>query len=328
MPDPAIFRQISSKPQVHLTAVAQILPVRADMSSTTQVSLMTDVSAEAPNVADIRADYAALIQRKRLYGGALLAVFVAMMVAGFRVADDRNAGSFSDGFTRIFDYPGEVLSEATEKAAQLPGHVMTFFPALVETLNIAAAATLLGAIAGTVLSLLATRGLARWPSLIPLFRRVLDICRAIPEIVIALVLIFLLGGGPVPAMIAIAIHTAGALGKLFSEVNENASLKPVEGLSSVGASWAQRMVLGVFPQVGPNYVSYALLRFEINIRASAILGFVGAGGIGYELRNAMSWGQGRYDEAAAIFLLLFLTIVLVDQLSGKLRDRLTYGAQS
>ena len=88
------------------------------------------------------------------------------------------------------------------------------------------------------------------------------------------------------------------------------------------------MYLGVIPQVGPNYVSYALLRFEINIRASAILGFVGAGGIGYELRNSMSWGQGRYDEAAAIFLLLFITIVVVDQLSGQLRDRMTHGAKA
>jgi phosphonate transport system permease protein len=134
-----------------------------------------------------------------------------------------------------------------------------------------------------------------------------------------------MGGGPVPAMVAIAFHTAGALGKLFSEVNENASLKPVEGLQSVGASWAQRMVLGVMPQVAPNYLSYALLRFEINIRASAILGFVGAGGIGYELKNAMSWGKGQYDEAAAIFILLFLSIVVVDQVSSVYRDRLTHG---
>ena len=176
-----------------------------------------------------------------------------------------------------------------------------------------------------VLSLLSTRGLARFPRLIPLFRRIMDIMRAIPEIVIALVLIFILGGGPVPAMIAIAFHTAGALGKLFSEVNENADLKPVEGLQSVGASWTQRMWLGVIPQVAPNYLSYALLRFEINIRASAILGFVGAGGIGYELKNAMSWGQGKFDEAAAIFILLFLSIVFFDQLSSHFRNRLTSG---
>ncbi|MBE1283863.1 MAG: phosphonate ABC transporter, permease protein PhnE [Rhodobacteraceae bacterium] len=289
---------------------------------------MADLSAAPGSVSEIRDSYVELTQRRRVYGGILLVLFVALMAAGFRTADNRNAGSFSDGFNRIFDYPTEVLGEAWEKVGLLPGHILHFLPALIETINIAAASTLIGVVAGTFLALLSTRGMALWPRLIPLFRRISDVFRAIPEIVIALVLIFLLGGGPVPAMIAIAIHTAGALGKLFSEVNENASLKPVEGLHSVGASWAQRMLLGVIPQVGPNYVSYALLRFEINIRASAILGFVGAGGIGYELRNSMAWGQGRYDEAAAIFLLLFFTIVVVDQISGHLRDRLTHGART
>ncbi|MEP2715041.1 phosphonate ABC transporter, permease protein PhnE [Pseudophaeobacter sp.] len=289
---------------------------------------MAELTAAPLTTAEIRAQYGEMTRRKRLYGGIILVVFVALMMAGFRTADARNAGSFFDGITHVFDYPAEVLAEASEKLSELPGHLISFFPALIETLNIAAASTLVGLVFGTLLSLLSTRGMAPWPRLIPLFRRIMDICRAIPEIVIALVLIFLLGGGPVPAMIAIAIHTAGALGKLFSEVNENASLKPVEGLESVGASWGQRMWLGVIPQVGPNYVSYALLRFEINIRASAILGFVGAGGIGYELKNAMSWGQGRYDEAAAIFLLLFLTITLVDQISSGMRDRLINGAKA
>ncbi|QBF30649.1 phosphonate ABC transporter, permease protein PhnE [Thalassococcus sp. S3] len=286
---------------------------------------MADVTAGPSG--GIRDDYMAQVRRKRAYSGLLLILFVALMVAGFSTADARNAGSFWDGITHVFDYPSEVLGEAVEKAANLPGHMWRYIPALIETINIAAAATLVGAIFGTLLSLLSTRGLARWPMMIPLFRRIMDIFRAIPEIVIALVLIFVLGGGPVPAMIAIAIHTAGAIGKLFSEVNENASLKPVEGLQSVGATWTQRMWLGVIPQVSPNYISYALLRFEINIRASAILGFVGAGGIGYELRNAMSWGQGRYDQAAAIFILLFLTIVVVDQISSALRERLTHGVR-
>ena len=214
------------------------------------------------------------------------------------------------------------VKEAAEKAANLPGLMLKFFPSLIETINIAAASTLLGAILAIVLSLLSTRGLAKWPRLVGLFRRLMDILRAFPEIVVALVLIFILGGGPVPAMIAIALHTGGALGKLFSEVNENASLKPVEGLQSVGATWGQRMWLGVIPQVAPNYLSYTLLRFEINIRASAILGFVGSGGIGYDLKNAFSWGQGRYDEVAAIFLLLFATIVFFDQVSSRYRNQL------
>jgi len=209
-----------------------------------------------------------------------------------------------------------------------PANLATYFPALIETINIAAVSTLVGALLGLVLSLLSTRGLAKWPRLIPVFRRIMDIMRALPEIVIALVLIFILGGGPIPAMIAIAFHTAGALGKLFSEVAENADLKPVEGLASVGANWSQRMMLGVIPQVAPNYLSYTLMRFEINIRASAILGFVGAGGIGYELRNAMTFGMGRFDLAAAIFVLLFLTIVFFDQISSYYRNKLVKGYQA
>mgnify|MGYP000468797820 CR=1 FL=1 len=287
---------------------------------------MTDLSAgTASSVDTIQSAYMEQVNRRRLYGGLTLLIFVLLMVSGFMVADDRNAGGFWDGLAQLGDYPADVLSEAWEKRADLPALIVKFFPALIETINIAAVSTLLGALAGTVLALLSTRGLARWPRLIGLFRRIMDIMRAVPEIVIALVLIFVLGGGPVPAMIAIAIHTAGALGKMFSEVAENADLKPVEGLASTGATWAQRMLLGVLPQVAPNYLSYTLLRFEINIRASAILGFVGAGGLGYELRNAMAWGPGRFDEAAAIFVLLFGTIVFFDQVSSRYRNRLTEG---
>ncbi len=283
------------------------------------------IRALAQNVDTIQSSYMAQVQRRRLYGGLTLLVFVLLMVSGFNIADDRNAGGFWSGLHQIGDYPADVLSEAWEKRADLPALVAKYFPALVETVNIAGVSTLIGAIGGLFLSLLGTRGLARWPRLIFVFRRTSDIMRAVPEIVIALVLIFVLGGGPVPAMIAIAIHTAGALGKMFSEVAENTDLKPLEGLASTGATWSQRMLLGVLPQVAPNYVSYTLLRFEINIRASAILGFVGAGGLGYELRNAMAWGPGRFDEAAAIFILLFSTIVFFDQVSSHYRNRLTEG---
>ncbi|WP_147107411.1 phosphonate ABC transporter, permease protein PhnE [Tateyamaria sp. syn59] len=289
---------------------------------------MADTTAGARDLGGIHDEYMALTRQKRLYSLVLLIIFIALMVAGFSVAGERNAGSFWGGIDNFFDYPSELVIEASGKLAEFPGHFVTFFPALIETVNIAAAATLLGALAAIFLSLLSTRGMARFPVLIPVFRRIMDIARAIPEIVVALVLIFILGGGPVPAMIAIALHTAGALGKLFSEVNENADLKPLDGLSSVGATWGQKMALGVVPQVAPNWLSYALLRFEINVRASAILGFVGAGGLGYELKNAISWGQGRYDEAAAIFLLLFLTIVVIDQTSSHYRDRLTHGSKS
>jgi phosphonate transport system permease protein len=278
-----------------------------------------------PNLADNREAYLDMVRRKRMYGGILLVIFVALMASGWTLAEHRNAGGFWEGLPQVIDFPAEVLSEAWANRANLPGLFWEHIPALIETLNIAAVATLVGAIAAMALSLLATRGLARWPRLIPVFRRMMDALRAIPEIVIALVLIYILGGGPVPAVIAIALHTGGALGKLFSEVAENADLKPVEGLQSVGANWSQRMWLGVIPQVAPNWLSYALLRFEINVRASAILGFVGEGGIGHDLKLAMQWGQGRYDEVVAIFLLLFLTIVLIDQVSDHYRHKLVKG---
>lgn len=280
---------------------------------------------QRPDLSNSREAYLDLVRRKRMYGGILMVIFVALMASGWMLADDRNAGGFWQGLHQVFDFPSEVFSEAWEKRALLPGLFWDHVPALIETLNIAAVATLLGALAAMALSLLATRGLARWPALIPLFRRTMDALRAIPEIVIALVLIYILGGGPVPAVIAIALHTGGALGKLFSEVAENADLKPVEGLASVGANWSQRMWLGVLPQVAPNWLSYALLRFEINVRASAILGFVGEGGIGHDLKLAMQWGQGRYDEVVAIFLLLFAAIVIIDRVSDHYRHRLVKG---
>ncbi|WP_103257154.1 phosphonate ABC transporter, permease protein PhnE [Tabrizicola aquatica] len=278
-----------------------------------------------PDLADNREAYLEMVRRKRMYGGILMVVFLALMASGWMLADDRNAGGFWDGLHQVFDFPAEVLAEAWEKRALLPGLFWDHVPALIETLNIAAVATLLGALAAMSLSLLATRSLARWPRLVPLFRRTMDALRAVPEIVVALVLIYILGGGPVPAVIAIALHTGGALGKLFSEVAENADLKPVEGLQSVGATWSQRMWLGVIPQVAPNWLSYALLRFEINVRASAILGFVGEGGIGHDLKLAMQWGQGRYDQVVAIFLLLFLAIVVIDRISDHYRHKLVKG---
>jgi phosphonate transport system permease protein len=288
---------------------------------------MINRSQTQGDVAQLSAQYLAQTKTKRMMNFILMVLFLSLLVAGFYTADSRNAGGFWDGLGNVFDFPKVLIAEAIERAPLVPGYLVKYLPSMIETINIAAASTLLGAILGLVMSLLVTRGLAPVPMLIGPLRRMLDIFRALPEIVIALVLIFMLGGGPVPAMIAIALHTVGAMGKLFSEVNENASLKPVEGLASVGANWTQRMWFGVIPQVAPNYLSYALLRFEINIRASAILGFVGAGGIGYDLRNTMSWGVGKYDEAAAIFILLFLTIVAIDQLSSVLRNRLTHGAK-
>jgi phosphonate transport system permease protein len=279
-----------------------------------------------PHLTASQQSYLHLVRRKRLYSTILLVLLVALLATGFDLAEQRNAGGFLNGVPMLLAFPSEVLSEAWINRANVPGLMAHFLPSLIETLNIAAVATMLGGLSASLLALLTTRGLAPFPGLTGTFRRIMDALRAIPDVVIALVLIFVLGGGPIPAVIAIALHTAGALGKLFSEVAENADLSPVEGLASTGARWGQRMWLGVIPQVAPNWASYGLMRFEINVRASAILGFVGQGGIGHDLKLAMQWGQGRYDEVVAIFLILFLSIVTIDRFSDRVRTRLTKGA--
>lgn len=279
-----------------------------------------------PALASHHQSYLAMVRTKRLYSGLMLAVLLALIASGFHLAEGRNAGNFLSGLHNLGQFPSEVISEGWAKRANVPGLMLHFLPSLIETLNIAAVSTLIGGVVAALLAVLATRGLARWPALVPLFRRSMDVLRAVPDVVIALVLIYVLGGGPIPAVIAISLHTMGALGKLFSEVAENADLKPVEGLTSTGATWGQRIWLGVIPQVAPNWLSYGLMRFEINVRASAILGFVGQGGIGYDLKLAMQWGQGKYDQVVAIFIILFLTIVAIDRLSDSVRTRLTKGA--
>ena len=92
----------------------------------------------------VREDYLQMTQRRRLYSGLLILIFAVMLISGFSIAEDRNAGGFLEGLHRLFDFPADLISEAIEKAANLPGHMVDALPALIETLNIAAVATLLG----------------------------------------------------------------------------------------------------------------------------------------------------------------------------------------
>lgn len=267
-------------------------------------------------------------RRRRSYTAVMVVITVAVVASGYAQANSMNSGGFVQGLAKFFDYPGEIVREAIDAGLGFPALMWRFLPALIETLNIALVATLLGGVIASGLACASTRNLDVWPPMIPVVRRMMDFMRAFPELIIALFLIFVLGSSPVPAMLAVAFHTSGALGKLFSEVNENVDRKPVEGLKACGANWIQRLRFAVLPQVLPNYLSYFLLRLEINVRASAILGFVGAGGIGSELRRTIGWGKGAGDETAALFVLLFLSIMAIDQVSSYVRGRLIGGREA
>ena len=188
-----------------------------------------------------------------------------------------------------------------------------------DTLLMAFMGTVLGAVAAVLLSFAASRTLVRSRSIYFLSRRGLEIARTVPELVYALIFVYAFGLGPLPGVLAIAVHSAGALGKLFAEANENADLGPLEGLYASGATWATGMRYAIVPQVLPAFLSYALLRFEINVRSSAVLGFVGAGGVGQELYTVIR--QFLYVDISAIVLLLIATVVGIDLVCERLRHR-------
>ena len=151
-------------------------------------------------------------------------------------------------------------------------------------------------------------------------RRCLEFCHTVPDIVFALIFVAAFGLGALPGVLALAIHTTGALGKLFTEVVENIDMGPVEGVASTGGNWLAQVRFAVTPQVLSNLVSYALLRFEINVRGATVIGFVGAGGIGQDLIVAIR--KFYYSDVSAMLLMIIVTVMVIDTLSARLRHRL------
>jgi phosphonate transport system permease protein len=188
-----------------------------------------------------------------------------------------------------------------------------------ETLLIAYAGTLLGLVGALAFGFPASANLVQSRALRFLCRRILEFARTVPELVFALVFVFAFGVGPLPGVLAVAVHSMGALGKLFAEVNENTDLRPLEGVAATGASWCACMRFAVLPQVLPNYASYTLFRFEINVRSASVLGFVGAGGIGHELYTSIR--SFAYVDVSAVVLVIVGMVVLTDLASEHVRTR-------
>jgi phosphonate transport system permease protein len=190
-----------------------------------------------------------------------------------------------------------------------------------ETVLISYVGTITGALFAFVLNFFAAENTSPAPWLGFVTRRLLEFARTVPGIVFALIFVIAFGLGPMAGVLAIIIHSTGALGKLFSEVVENIDMKPVEGVRSTGAGWTSCMRFAVLPQVAAGYVSYALLRFEINVREASVMGFVGAGGIGQELVVAIR--KFYYSDVSAIVVTIIVTVFVIDIGSGWIRGRLS-----
>ncbi|MBR9762848.1 MAG: phosphonate ABC transporter, permease protein PhnE [Rhodobacteraceae bacterium] len=196
----------------------------------------------------------------------------------------------------------------------------TWLRLLVETILIAFMATVFGVIGGFLISFPASRNLSPNRTVLWIARRFLEIARTVPELVWALIFVFCFSVGPMAGVLAVGLHACGSLGKLYSEVNENIDMRPLEGVRAAGGTWFDQIRYAVVPQVLPNIISYTLLRFEINVRSSSIIGYVGAGGLGQEIRTAMSFQE--YTDLSALFLIILVTVVVIDFGSEKLRHRI------
>ena len=286
---------------------------------TSAVSILPDAQLAVLNDA-----YRAAVSRKRLRMTLAAAAFCAALIVA-AVGAEVNLrtlfkffGNFLSYFDRIF-----TLEDGTRvwtNPAEWFWGWRKWLWMLAETILISYVGTMIGAVLAFALNFLAAQNTSPAPWLCFVIRRLLEFARTVPGIVFALIFVIAFGLGPMAGVLAIAIHSTGALGKLFSEIVENADMKPVEGVRSTGASWLSCMRFAVLPQVAAGYASYGLLRFEINVREASVMGFVGAGGIGQELVVAIR--KFYYADVSAILVTIIATVFIIDIGTGWLRGRL------
>lgn len=219
-------------------------------------------------------------------------------------------------WTHLFTDAANMAAFAKGFLAPDFGQWRLYLSEMVVTIQIAVWGTVLAIVLGIPFALLSASNLAPiW--IVQPVRRLMDACRAINEIVFALLFVVAVGLGPFAGVMALFVHNTGIIAKLFSEAVEAIDPRPVEGIRATGASKLQEIIFGVIPQVIPLWISYSLYRFETNVRSATVLGIVGAGGIGQIL-----WENIRgfyYAETAAAMIIIVVSISLIDILSQRLR---------
>ena len=212
---------------------------------------------------------------------------------------------------------GNMKTYAAEFFPPQFGHWRIYLDEMRVTLQIALWGTALAVVTAIPMGLLASSNIVPGWVYQPV-RRVMDACRAINEMVFAMLFVVAVGLGPFAGVLALWVHTTGILAKLFSEAVEAIDPQPVEGIRSTGASALHEIVYGVIPQVTPLWISFALYRFESNVRSATVVGMVGAGGIGVVLWEIIRGFQ--YAETCAVMLIIIATVSLIDLISARVRQ--------
>ncbi|MBO0718108.1 MAG: phosphonate ABC transporter, permease protein PhnE [Rhizobiales bacterium] len=196
----------------------------------------------------------------------------------------------------------------------------TLWPAL-QTVDIALFGTLVGIIIALPLALLAAANMT--PSRFAYYgaRGLIGFTRAVPDLVWALLFVTAVGLGPFPGGLALGVHSVGMLGRLFAETIEQMDMAPIHALELTGARRIQVFSHGIIPSILPSLLGITLYRLDENIRSSLVLGFVGAGGIGFQLLTAMNLFQ--YQEVSLLLIIVFVIVLGAERISGELRERLS-----
>jgi phosphonate transport system permease protein len=276
-------------------------------------------------LAPLDAAYAKAKAAKRLAAYLVIAGLVVAVVAASNVTEVdlpkfwAHRGELTDYFSRTFTLDNG--SSTWTNPAEWFWNLGRWSLLLLETIVMAYVGTALGLIFALPLCFSASANLSANPWLRGLTKRGLELLRTVPDLVFALIFVEAFGLGPLAGVLALALHATGALGKQFSEFVENVDMKPVEGVIASGGGKLAAIRFAVLPQVLAGFSSYTILRFEINVREAAVLGYVGAGGIGEKLIEAIR--KFYYTDVSAILILLIVTVFLIDMGTDRLRASLT-----
>ena len=237
--------------------------------------------------------------------GVLVIVLIAFAAAGFFDVD-----RLSEGVPDLIDVIGQMFPPDFSNARN-------WLKPVVDTLAMSVAGTALAIFLSLPLALLAAKTTAPNLFLYQGSRILLNILRAVPELIMGIIFVAAVGFGILPGVLAVGLHSVGMVGKFFAESIEHADHAPIEAIQAVGADRFQVIYHSVLPQVLPQIIDVSLYRWEYNFRASTIMGAVGAGGIGFELIGALRLLQ--YEEVGAILIVILVMVTIVDSLSSVLR---------
>ena len=225
--------------------------------------------------------------------------------------------NFLELFSDSYKYFGDIINR------MLPPDFSNFknlIYAMIETVEIAVLGTFIAIVLSIPVGLFSARNLAPNYGIFLIARIITVFFRAIPEFIIAMILVIAIGFGAMPGVLALGIHTMGFLAKFYAEDIEHINKGPVDALKSSGASKRQIISFAIIPQIFPSFVGNNLYILDRNIRMATMLGIVGAGGIGYELQS--SFRMFEYPKVSAIIIIIFITIFLIDNLSSYIRSKI------